>query len=140
MKNNKGFTLLEIIAVIVILGIIVVISGVSVINYIDDSKQKTYKSYVRDLRVASQNYMNDCMSNNEDNCDIPFLGETLELSYDYLINNGYTSELKDPEGDNYCDRSYVIVKNDSNDVKNIEYYVCLYCSKYNIEEEGCIKK
>ena len=44
MKNNKGFTLLEMIAVIVILGIIVVISGVSVINYIDDSKQKTYKS------------------------------------------------------------------------------------------------
>ena len=34
----------------------------------------------------------------------------LKVTYDELVNKGYSDPLKDPEGDGYCDRSYVIVK------------------------------
>ena len=41
MKNKKGFTLVELLAVIVVLAIILVIAGTSVIGYINSSKEKT---------------------------------------------------------------------------------------------------
>lgn len=135
-KKNKGFTLLEIIAVIVIIGIIIVISGISVTNYIEKGKAKTYESFAEDLRVATNDYMINCFTNNEEDCIIPEKGNDLRVTYDELVNKGYSEPLKDPEGDGYCDRSYVIVKNTDDDVANLEYKVCLYCDKNKIEE-GC---
>ncbi len=38
--NKKGFTLLELLAVIVILGVIIVIAAVSITNIMDDSRRK----------------------------------------------------------------------------------------------------
>ena len=41
MKNNKGFTLVELLAVIVILGVIITIVTLNVGNSLDRSKKKT---------------------------------------------------------------------------------------------------
>ena len=42
MKNNKGFTLIEILTVIIILGIIMIIAVPAVSKYISESKDTTY--------------------------------------------------------------------------------------------------
>ena len=42
MKNNKGFTLIEILAVIIILGILMIIAVPAVSNYIADSRKSTF--------------------------------------------------------------------------------------------------
>ncbi len=53
-KNNKGFTLVELLAVIVILGLLMTIGIVSVTQYIEDSRLKSYVSIAKEyISIAS---------------------------------------------------------------------------------------
>lgn len=49
MNNKKGFTLVEVLAVIVVLGLISVIIVPKVINTVNDSKKESYKASVNNL-------------------------------------------------------------------------------------------
>lgn len=42
MRNNKGFTLVELLAVIIILGLLMVIATPSITKYISNARVKTY--------------------------------------------------------------------------------------------------
>ena len=62
MKRNKGFTLVELLAVIVILAIIMVISIPAVLNIMTSAKRKTFGEYVTKVYDAAQKkYMSDEM-------------------------------------------------------------------------------
>ena len=138
VKNKNGFTFIEIIAVIVLLGILLFFVSVPVSKYIENSKAKTYKSHEKELTVAAENYIIDCLANNEEGCTIPIFGQKLLLTYETLVEQGYSKELEDPESDGYCDRSFVIAENKSNNGVDLEYQSCLICSNYPLEEvEGC---
>lgn len=139
IKNNKGFTLVEIIGVVIILGILVTVGAMSVRGYIESSKAKTYESYKKELSGATKNLFIDCMTNNEEDCVIPKKGNDVKLTYQELLDKGYSKRLKDPDGDGYCDKSYVIAKNSGEDVSNIEYQVCLFCNNYKSTENGCVE-
>ena len=136
-RNSQGFTLIEIIGVIIIIGVIMIIGTVAVSGYIESSKERTYESYKKDLEGATDNLMIECISGNEEGCDIPEYGRDIKISYNELVEKGYSDRLKDPEGEGYCDKSYVIAKNTSENGVELEYQVCLYCSKYKSEEAGC---
>ena len=62
MKNKKGFTLIEILAVIIILGILLIIAVPSISNYINDSRKHAYittaKEYIKEAqkKVSSFEY------------------------------------------------------------------------------------
>ncbi len=64
-KSEKGFTLIEILAVIIILGVLLIIAVPSVSNYISDSRKSVYidtaKSYIREVKkkVSSMEYYFD---------------------------------------------------------------------------------
>ena len=53
--NNKGFTLVEVLAVVVILGVIGGIATSSVISSINSSKEASYKIMVNNIVIASEN-------------------------------------------------------------------------------------
>ncbi len=54
MNNKKGFTLIELLAVIVILGLLMTIGIVSVTQYIEDSRLKSYVSIAKEyISIAS---------------------------------------------------------------------------------------
>lgn len=55
--NNKGFTLIEMLAVIVILGIVSGIAVNGVISYIDTSKEKSEKIFIENLEKYIDNYI-----------------------------------------------------------------------------------
>lgn len=57
--NKSGFTLIEILAVIVIIGIIMVIAVPSVSNYILDSRKNTYVSTIKGYAEAVRNKINN---------------------------------------------------------------------------------
>ena len=56
-KKKKAFTLIELLAVIVILAIIALIVGVTIGNITDKAGKEAYKESVRGIIRSAENYM-----------------------------------------------------------------------------------
>lgn len=59
IMNNKGFTLVEMLATVVILGVVMGIATYGVIGAINKSKEKSEEIFVDKLEKAIQTYIND---------------------------------------------------------------------------------
>lgn len=136
--NRKGFTLIELIATIVILGLVVAISGFTISSLITSSKEKNYDLLIKDIIHASELYYQECtyMAKTEEEKDnsgcvastngaysIPI--STL-VNFGYLKDNGEDANSKiiiNPKTDDiltdctilisYSDGAVVVTKNDS---------------------------
>ena len=137
MIKNKGFTLIEILAVIIILGIIAIIVVPISANYIFKARESIYEEHENSMKVAAQNMTTECLLDNKKGCKVPVSMGSRRVYLDELIENGYLDELKDPRSDNYCDEtlSYVTINNTGD--ANYDYKVCLVCSEYTTENEMC---
>lgn len=125
MKNKKGFTLVELLAVITILGILVTISVVSVTSVINRSTENSYKTLEDEMVEAAKKYVVE----NIDNYTSPVLLST-------LIENGYIKEIKDPANKSkICDKTaskVTITVSGINDNK-FTYKAHLKCDSYETE-------
>lgn len=54
--NKKGFTLAEIMGVIILLGVLALVTIPAVEHYIDNSREKSYNSTISQLIVAAKNW------------------------------------------------------------------------------------
>lgn len=85
--NNKGFTLVEILAVIVIIGILGGIATVGVVSSINNSKKASYKILVGSI-VTAANTLYDEIDNNN------FMGgDYVTDLYHYSINDSFCSTM-----------------------------------------------
>lgn len=85
--NKKGFTLVELLAVIVILAIIAAIAFPFIQDSIDDSKEKTYNEQVRTIEHAAKRWAADNSAE---------LNKTTTYkSVDFLKQNGYLASNKE---------------------------------------------
>ena len=111
--KNKGYTLVELLAVFVILGIIIMISVPAITGVINSSKDKSYDQQVKILENAARTYMS------ENSTLLPDSGSSYNVTIDNLKENGLISneEIKNP---NYSSGS-------TEDKKKIQYF------------NGCIK-
>jgi type IV pilus assembly protein PilA len=137
-NQRKGFTLIEIIAVIIIIGIISIIAVPAVINYISNAKKTTYTSYESSMKQAAENQILACVNGNEENCLIPnVIDEKQSIPLSSLVDQGYIDLMKNPESNDFCDKdlSYVEVKKIGDE--NFEYIACLYCGEYQTENASC---
>jgi len=143
--NKKAFTLIEIIAVIVILGILLIVATVSVSSYLKSGREKSFKVLVENFEDAAKSAYTDCLldSNANDFCrthDLPALGGEGTIKLSELVVNGYIEELKNPwNKKEKCDQqtSEIKVKRvaDSKGSIEFEYKVCLRCG--NRASDGC---
>ena len=133
MINKKGFTMLELLAVIIILGILVTLAYMGVSQYLDRTKETVYKDYEKNITDGVTNYLIDHTGY------IPLEGESLIVDVSKLICEGYINSLEDPDISNKtCNlESYAIVKRNNNTGFNmdIDYSACLKCSGY--ESPAC---
>lgn len=145
MKDKRGFTLVELLATITILGIISSIAVVSVTKYLEQAKKSTYADLERTVYEAARNYLIDHPEelDKEGEKDRPTV---TVIPLDVLIKDEKVERIKDPnekeqylvdlplaKGDGFLshleDSSYVAVFRYPNEAEgknlNLYYKVCL---------------
>lgn len=133
MKNKKGYTMMELLAVIIILGILMTLAYVGVTKYLKQTKDTVYKDFEKNITAGAENYLVEHSSK------IPKVGEKLVIDVSKLVCEGYIESLEDPVKTNKtCNiESYAIITRKDNTEYNmdIEYTACLKCSNY--ESPAC---
>ena len=109
MKNKKGFTLIEWLAVIVILGIILAFAIPAVAQYISSSKKGTYIANARSYATAARYALN--LNDGEFAAPVNN-GDAIVISFKELEPHLESGGKKSPYGGVYIDEfSYVVVVN-----------------------------
>ena len=112
--GNRGFTLVELLGVIVILSIIMVIAIPNVISVFENNKRETYLSDAQKLVTQAKYQLRS------GNISKPGSNEALKITLHYL---GTSDVSKDSDGNHYnLDKSYVVVVRKD---ETLKYYVNL---------------
>lgn len=147
--NRKGFTLIELIAVIVILGIILVVTVPNLLSVYDDSKLKTEELFLNNLSKSIDSYV----SLNPDKLDFNFTSfhaikeeqeeqeeqeETVEvykatITVQDIINDGL---IKEEDYRNAGNKDQTCRSSGEIEVYRDSDYV--YCHKVVKEALGCL--
>lgn len=130
MRKKNGFTVVELLAVITLLGVLSMIVIGATTKFFTQSEEKVYQEFESTMKAATENYLI------EHSDMIPDKGSTNQITLDTLIDAQYSDRLNDPEDKgNVCD-GYVIVENKGEKGLNLDlgYQVCLKCSRYQSDE------
>ena len=93
MKNKKGFTLIELMGVIVIIGILLLIAIPAVDKYMRKGKNNYYVSLEEEIKTAGMNYMETYRTL------LPRqIGHYATVTLDELVENKYMEEVVDENG------------------------------------------
>jgi type IV pilus assembly protein PilA len=91
LKNERGLTLIELLAVIVILGIISAIAIPAIGGMIDNSKKDAHVSNAQQMINAAK------IAVTSDKDLVPANGNAKIITLAYLENKGYLETVKDPD-------------------------------------------
>ena len=128
--NKKGFTMIELLSTITLLGILTVMAVVAYTKYVDKVRMTTYKNYEESLKDAATSYFLNHTGL------LPQKGSSdgTKVTAKTLIDEGYLENMKDPKNKKgTCnDNSFVRVtrKNDVGFNMDLEYKSCVVCGKY----------
>ena len=149
--NNKGFSMVEILAVVVILGVVSTIGIVTVSKLIDKSRIHYYETQENQLVLAAQSYTND-----NKNILPKTVGEMRTITLKELRDNNYIKEEIVDQNKNKCyEEKHKEKDKNGNDVElegsRVEVYKstktdyiytgyleCDACVKFQDKEDGNI--
>jgi len=129
--NKKGFTLVELLAVIIILALLVVLASTSVTKLVGDSKNDLYNSQIELIKSAAQIW-------GADNLDkLPEVGKCSYLTLENLKGYG----LIDPEINNpKTNQKFSDDMNIKISAELTEYNTIIYIYKVNSDDiTSCTK-
>lgn len=116
---KKGFTLVEVIAIITILGILLLIITPNVVNNINDTKNKTYERQILSIEDAAKRWGTN---NSNKISDKYYLEISTLVDEDYLVSN----EIIDPRNSKFITGCIII-----NYLDEYDQY------KYTFTERSC---
>lgn len=94
MKRN-GFTLVELLSVIIVLGLIMAVVVPSVIGTIKESKEKAYQTNVEMVKSAAESYINMSFDSYKENFISPGY---VNISIPLLVEDGFLKpDIKNPK-------------------------------------------
>lgn len=147
LRSQKGFTLIEILAVVIILAIAIGIAVPAYNSYIYSSQQRLFETAEKSLIKSATAVMLECARNRGDKiCKGKYFPEKENeytiLYLKELIENGDIDPIHNPKHrDKYCDEenSYAyVLKNTNVDGGDYTYHACLRCDGY--ESKACNNK
>ena len=123
-KEKRGFTMIELLAVLVILGIIMVIAVPSVVSYLQSARSDYYQ-LEESVKTVGQEYFSDHRSlMPREN------GQIFSVNIQDLITEGYTTEILDSDGNDTCTGNVYVKRLATAD---FEYHACIQCGKTDAE-------
>ncbi len=135
--NKKGFTLVELLAVI---AVIALIAGIAVISYsgvVENSRIKAFKAYENTMHAQAIHIMLESLTDPAKASYFPSVGQTKRLSLSDLEIETFVN----PKNKNdLCSTSYVdVTRTVVGNVDSFTYKVCLICpnSDYNASGTDC---
>ena len=133
IKNNrKGFSLVELLAVVVILGLLAAIGIVATNSLIDRSKAEKMDSQKNTVTMSAQTYMQ-----NNKNLVPKIIGETSVIKVSDLRASKYlTEDIKNEKGESCMEKSYVRVYKLSN--TEYTYTTFLYCGSEEVPADEVV--
>ena len=125
--NKKGFTLIEILSVIVIMGILMGIAIAGTSRYLDKTRNQAYEALEETLHSAAENYIIDR------GVLVPATG--MSLTAEQLVETGFIKSLDDPAASSEGEQctGYVNVTRVDNTGSKLDEYtyeVRLQCINY----------
>lgn len=146
--NNKGFTLIELMATIILLAIVMSVATVSVVSYINTSKEKSYDILIENIKIGAQGYFEECENDNiiETSITCPtiykidndeIITETITiyirdlLTYGFLkstATEGENKVVKNPKTDEIINSCQIKV------IKTVDSIT--YATSYSVENNG----
>ena len=129
IKNNNGFTLVELLATIALLGMVASIAVVSYTNIIGSGRDKVYENYIDTIHDEMVMHFIDTPSDMPNN----------NTKKTFYLNNLDISEINNPDkptdkckSSTQSKDSYIEVeRNDTSDNIALKYKVCLKCLSYS---------
>ena len=126
--KDKGFTLVELLAAMVILALLIFVGTMTVSNIFDNTKDNYYRSLENTLSIAGNEYFND---NREDRP----IDDYNFVDMETLVSHEYMDELMTYDGKEKCSsETGVYIYNEGNEN---QYEVCLVCDEYKSEGVYC---
>lgn len=130
--NNKGFTLVEVLAVLVLLGAVMTISVYSVVDYLSTSKEKSIDVFKENIKSGMINYYNECkyLSTGVGVCeDANFTNNNYTLSttigdlvkHGFLDSNTSSYGIKDPVTEEDISRCNISLKFENKKFGEVSY-------------------
>ena len=133
-KRKKGFSLVELLAVVVILGILATISIVAVSSLIDRAKQDKMDSLKKTVLLSAQTYIQ-----NNKNLVPKIIGESKNIKVsDLRAGNYLTEDIKNDKGESCMEKSYVRVYKLSK--SEYTYTAFIYCGNEELPEEEAVPR
>lgn len=117
--------MIELLAVLVILGIIMVIAVPSVVSYLQSARSDYYDQLEESVKTVGQEYFSDHRSlMPREN------GQIFSVDIQDLITEGYTTEILDSDGNDTCTGNVYVKRLATAD---FEYHACIQCGKTDAE-------
>ena len=124
--NKKGFTLVELLTVVVIIGLVIGIAVFSISNFLGRGRAEYYYSVENNVLVATQDYLLDYRSLYPRN-----IGDSVDITLKEILATRYIENVKDSNGNNCTEGMVRVTRTGRN---TYDYKVCLLsCGNYTSE-------
>ena len=128
--NKKGFTLVELLAVLVVMGIIITIGVPIFTKYVNKTSDNYYVSLEKSLLNSAKDYLSE-----NSNYYPKAVGDVNVVFGTNIINSAIMDKITDEKGNDCSSASKVYVK--KLDKAKYEYTVCLICGDYKSNSNMC---